>query len=571
MMDNEEAFGNLSEIYSEKEFEQICKNSMEIYNKIEYFSLNHTSVIPEVAVKNYEVKLFPEFINDNYPILKYLFLSENDQERYWVNQCYESLVKKNLLNEKYLDRLNTEADIIKTIGEKLNDCLFKYFNTFQHYINLFWDCGSIVGPGRGSAVCFLSNYLLGITQLDPLVWELPEWRFLNKERTELPDIDIDLSPSKRKKIFERIRQEKGELNLVQVCTFGTEGTRSALAAAGRGYRSAEYPNGLEVETVQYLSNLIPQERGFLWSIDDVVYGNEEKGRKPVQAFINEVSKYPGLLDIVKSIEGLVCRRGQHASGIILYNNNPFETGAIMRSPSGDLTTQFSLHDAEAMGDVKYDLLVTEVCDKLTTCVELMQQDNVVDKDKTLRQIYEEYLHPSVINLKDERLWSALGNGEILDVFQFSTGVGLETAKMVKPKNPMELTSSNALMRLMGEEGKERPLDRYCRLRNNMDLWYQEVRERGLTEEEIKILEPYYLPNFGVPASQEDLMMVCMDPKIAHFSLKESNAARKTVAKKRMDEVAELKEKFISQCPNRNFGMYVWETTMGPQMGYSLNC
>ena len=360
MMDNEEAFGNLQVAFSEEDFGQMCVNSMEIYDKIESYSLEHTSIIPEVEVKKYDRVVMIELEEYGYKTLSHLFISDNIQERYWVNQCWESLEEKGLINFKgspavieksweYVKRLEIEADVIKTIGEKLDDCLFKYFNTFQHFINLFWDCGSIVGPGRGSAVCFLSNYLLGITQLDPIVWELPYWRFLNKERVELPDIDIDLSPSKRKKIFEAIRKERGELNVIQVCTFGTEGTRSAIAAAGRGYRSEFYPNGLEVETTQYLSGLIPQERGFLWPIHDVVYGNPEKGRAPISAFVLEVKKYPGLLEIIESIEGLVNKRGQHASGVILYNTNPCDTGAIMRSPNGDLTTQFSLHEAEAMG------------------------------------------------------------------------------------------------------------------------------------------------------------------------------------------------------------------------------
>ena len=114
-------------------------------------------------------------------------LSDNIQERYWINQCLEGLINKGLFNEdEYIDRIETEADIIKVIGEKLGNCLFAYFNTFQHYIDLFWECGSLSGPGRGSSVCFLSNYLLGITQLDPIKWELMEWRFLNKERIELP-------------------------------------------------------------------------------------------------------------------------------------------------------------------------------------------------------------------------------------------------------------------------------------------------------------------------------------------------------------------------------------------------
>ena len=220
-------------------------------------------------------------------------------------------------------------------------------------------------------------------------------------------------------------------------------------------------------------------------------------------------------------------------------------------------------------DTKFDMLVTEICDKITTCIELLQKDDIVDKNKSLREIYNTYLHPAVLDTKDEKLWNALAKGEVLDVFQFSTGVGLATAKQIKPTNPTELTSANCLMRLMGEKGKERPIDRYCRIKENVNLWYDEVKRRNLSEEEIKILEPYYLPNFGVPASQEDLMLVCMDKNIAHFTLSEANAARKIVAKKIVKKVPELKEKFISQCPNRNFGEYVWDTVMMPQMSYSF--
>lgn len=570
MMDNEEAYGYISDIYSEEDFKEFCKNSMEIYNKIEGYDIFRNPIIPEVKVIPKECPVSLEWVEKyTYPVLYSLIISNNVQEKYWVSECLNALVNKNLWNGKYLERLEIEAKVIKTIGEKLGNCLFKYFNTFQHFIDLFWECGSLVGPGRGSAVCFLSNYLLGITQLDPIKWNLQYWRFLNEERIELPDIDIDLTPSKRKKVFEAIRKERGELNCVQVCTFGTEGTRSAIAAACRGYRSEEYPDGIEVETAQFLSSLIPMERGFLWSINDVVYGNEEKDRNPNETFIKEVSKYPGLLKIIQSIEGLICKRGQHASGVILYNSSPYDTNALMRSPNGDLTTQFDLHMSEQLGDVKYDFLVTEICDKITICIDMLQREGFFERDLGLRQIYDQYLHPAVLNLEDNRMWDALGNGTVMDVFQFSTGVGLATAKQIKPRDPVQLTSANALMRLMGEKGKERPIDRYCRLKNDMQLWYREVRSKGLSEEEIKILEPYYLPNFGTPCSQEDLMEVCLDKNIAHFTLAEANAARKIVSKKQVKKVPELREKFISQCPNRNFGEYVWETVMEPQMSYAF--
>lgn len=163
------------------------------------------------------------------------------------------------------------------------------------------------------------------------------------------DIDIDLAPSRRKFIFDAIRKERGELNVVQVCTYGTEGARAAIATACRGYRSEAFPNGIDVEESQYLSALIPQERGALWSIKDALFGNEEKERKPIQPLIDELAKYPGLLEIIESIEGLICKRGEHASGVMLYNSSPFETNAIMRSPNGDLITQYSLHESEALG------------------------------------------------------------------------------------------------------------------------------------------------------------------------------------------------------------------------------
>lgn len=567
LMDNEEAFENLSPHFTEEEFSEMCANTIDIMNKIGTYEIFHNPIIPEVELPNVYKQV--DHSIKQYPTLFKLRASDNIQERYWVGECLINLKKKNLDNEVYMQRLEIEAKVIDTIGQKLGNCLFAYFNTFQHYIDLFWECGSLSGPGRGSSVCFLSNYLLGITQLDPVEWELDYWRFLNEERVELPDIDTDLSPSKRKLIFKKIREERGEVNVLQVATFGTEGTRSAIQTACRGYRSEEYPNGIDVDIAQYLSGLIPQERGFLWSLDDVINGNEEKDRKPIKTFAQEVNKYPGLLDIMVSIEGLVNKRSQHASGVILYNNSPFETGALMRSPNGDLITQFSLHDAEALGDTKFDFLVTEVCDKITNGINLLKDGGYFEDCNTLRSIYEKYFHPAVIDLKDDRVWQSLARGDTMDVFQFNSDVGLQSAKAIRPRNPIEMTMANALMRLMGEKGQERPLERYVRLKNDMSLWYDEVKRRGLTPDQIKTLEKYYLPRYGVPATQEDLMKVCMDENIAHFTLAEANQARKVVAKKKMDQVADLKDKFISQCGDANFGEYVWETTMGPQMGYSF--
>ena len=547
--------------------QEVLNNTKLIQDKITNYSLERKQMIPKVDVKDYPRCSAWEW--DMYPTIRGLLASDNIQERYWINECILKLAEMGLDGEpEYAARLETEADVIKFIGDKLDDCLFAYFNTFKHYIDLFWECGSIVGPGRGSATGFLSNYLLGITQLDPIRWGLPYWRFLNKERAELPDIDIDLAPSKRPAIFEAIRRERGETGLVQVATFGTEGTKSAILTACRGYRSEDYPDGIDVDLAQYMSSLIPQERGFLWSINDVVYGNEEKDRHPVSAFIREVNNYPGLLDIIMSIEGMVNKRSSHASGVILYGDDPYETAAFMRTPSGDLITCYDLHMAEAGGDTKYDFLVTEISDKIIKCFDLLQTDGVLPQ-MGLRDMYNKYIHPEVIDTTDTNIWSHLAAGDVLDVFQFSTGVGLAIAKKLKPKDPMEMTAANAMMRLMSEKGKESQQDRYVRIQSQgLDVFDKEMRQHHLPEHMIELMHKHCDRYWGCCAIQEQMMQILME--VANFTLGEANAARKVVAKKQMSKIPELKKQVYDKVNNDTAADYIWEVAVAPQLGYAFS-
>lgn len=187
--------------------DEIFANSKKLQAKVQWYSLERKQIIPKVElpeytewdIYNYIKAVDWNFAAGKWPTLKYLCDEGNTQERYWLCECIKSLTEKGFhSNLEYWDRLETEADVIKYIGEQLDDCLFAYFNTFKHYIDLFWECGSTVGPGRGSATGFLSNYLLGITQLDPIRWGLPYWRFLNKERAELPSLLLILGSCKKR-------------------------------------------------------------------------------------------------------------------------------------------------------------------------------------------------------------------------------------------------------------------------------------------------------------------------------------------------------------------------------------
>lgn len=559
----------------EDTIDKIFQNNEYLRSNIERYSLEKPQRIPTVDIPNRN-EVFNKWALDGYPTLEKINNTGNNQEQYWLDCCLTKLYEiKHEKIEEYLERLETEADVISFIGNRLDTCLFAYFNTFKHYIDLFWDCGSIVGPGRGSATGFLSNYLLGITQLDPIKWHLPWWRFLNKERAELPDIDIDLAPSKRQIIFEAMRQERGELGLVQVVTFGTEGTKSAIQTACRGYRYMNedgielFPDGIDVDIAQYISSLIPSQRGFLWPIRDVVNGNEDLGRAPIKEFIREVNQYPGLLDIIINIEGIIKQRGIHASGVMLYDaENIYDTAAIMRAPSGDLVTCYDLHMAEAAGDTKYDFLVTEVSDKMIQCLELMHEDGIIE-DGTLRATYNKYLHPEHINTNDNVLWDALADGSVLDVFQFGTGVGLAMAKKLQPRNPIEMTAANAMIRLMSEPGVESQQDRYYRIKNEgIEVFDAEMKNEKLPLEVRNAMHEYCDEYYGCVPIQEQMMQILMDERIGKFTLGEANAARKVIAKKKMKDIPALKEKAYNALGD--IADYIWKIAVAPQLGYAFS-
>lgn len=185
LQSNDEIIEILAQSGFNKDFVlEMFDNSDKIYEKIENYSLLHNQTIPKVEVEDYEKKI-DECLSGKYPVLDSMLQSDNKVERYWVNKCLNRLNELGKNNDVYFSRLEEEADIKRTISEKLGTNMFAYPVTLQHYVNLFWECGSMVGAGRGSSCSGLNHYLLGITQLDPIEWDLPFWR-LELLRNSLP-------------------------------------------------------------------------------------------------------------------------------------------------------------------------------------------------------------------------------------------------------------------------------------------------------------------------------------------------------------------------------------------------
>ena len=170
---------------------------------------------------------------------------------------------------------------------------------------------------------------------------------------------------------------------------------------------------------------------------------------------------------------------------------------------------------------------------------------------------------------DQRIWDHLAAGDVLDVFQFSTGVGLAIAKKLKPQNPMEMTAANAMMRLMSEKDKESQQDRYARIqKNGLGVFHQEMVNAGLDDNMIKLMHKHCDQYWGCCAIQEQMMMLLMD--VAGFSLGEANNARKIVGKKQMSKIPELREQVYSRFDRVQSANYFWENAIAPQLGYAFS-
>lgn len=376
------------------------------------------------------------------------------------------------------------------------------------------------------------------------------------------DIDIDINANKRGHIFERLKKEFGEDNFLQVCTFGKAKSRSAVKTACRGLNIPD-------EDANYIAALIPSERGKDWSIEDCLFGNEEKNRKPVTQFINEVEKHEGLKETVLKIQGLIDKRGTHAGGVIILNQHYTKQNALMRSPDGSLVTQYNLDDTQDMGGIKMDLLSLDALVKIQETFNHLLKDGVIEKEETLRKTFYKYFHPDVLDLESKELFELAGTGTVQDLFQFSTAVGYGAITKATPHNLIEMTAINSVMRLMNRLG-EAPLETFAKFKKDINLWYQEMKSFGLNKEEMKIMEEHLLKLSGVADTQESVMLITMDERIAKFTMEEATFLRKTIAGSSKETIEKLKNllytKGEKQGARKEFLDYIWEVQIGAQLG-----
>lgn len=570
LMSNTEIYEYWRTFGTDKDFKIAILNTFKIKEKIEIYDLCKPELIPQRPLPEvFEVRhIFKDWYN-KYQYIEKVANSPYDQDRFFMTLLEDGFIKKKQkFNDINMGRINEEFKQLWLISERLHQRMLSYYSLTELMVNIMWDDdggNSLVGISRDSGTGMYMLYLVDVIQINPIEWELPNWRHIHSSRIELPDIDIDTETIKREQIFNAVSNYFNG-NVLNLATFKTEGTKSAVQTSARGL-------DIDNDISMAVSSLIPFERGKHWSLHDCIYGNEEKERLPVTEFINQIKEYPKWLETAMKIEGLICGRSIHASGVCVFNDGITSSNSIMKAPNGKNTTAYSMNDSTLTSSVKLDFLTVESLTKLHTCINLLIVAGKIEWQGSLRETYNKYIHPDVLEYNSPKMWEMVATGELLDLFQFSTPIGITTAKLLKPTSLPELAHANSLMRLMGD-GIITPTEKFLKFKNDISLWYKEMDSYGLVKGEIDELEKHLKIYYGVSATQEDIMEMTMNPKLVGFDLTQANKLRKAVAKKSekvMKEVKELYFKVGKEKGNSDSILhYIWDKHIVPQLGYSFS-
>jgi DNA polymerase-3 subunit alpha len=348
LMNNDEIYEYMGQYIGEDNIQKAYKSIEEIANKCEDYTLKKPLNIPKLAWKEY-----PMSVN------KINWISKIPQIEIFLNSSYEEdkLLARAIMYKLDNDKTYCTEETYKEIdaclkdtwisSEKNNTHWSRYYLNLQNIVDICWQSNTLVGAGRGSGVGFILLNMLDITQINPLREKTKcfRWRFLNPDRVSVMDVDCDIEGSKRGAVLSNFRKYYGEDRVAGVLTLGTEKSKSAILTAARGL-------GIDNDIAQYLSSMIVADRGQIRTLAQTYYGDEENDMPPNQLFRKEMDEnYPELWKVAQSIEGLICRTGVHAGGVIFVDEPFTESAALMRSPKGEIITQFELHTAEELGQL----------------------------------------------------------------------------------------------------------------------------------------------------------------------------------------------------------------------------
>jgi len=451
-------------------------------------------------------------------------------EAYLDNLCHQGLMIRYGKNYEQIDptikaRMDYELTVIKKMGWP------SYFLIVADFVNWAKSNNIVVGPGRGSAAGSLVSYLLNITNIDPLKYDLLFERFLNPDRISMPDIDMDFADARRDEVLRYVEEKYGKDHVAQIITFGTMAARAAIRDVGR---ALNYP----YEFCDKLAKMIPMFSKIKQAVEEVgelkeLYRNDESARR--------------IIDYARRLEGVARHASTHACGVVITKDPLTEYLPLQYASSSDrsVISQYSLHPVEDLGLLKMDFLGLKNLTIIESAIKIIKntRDLAIDIDK--------------IPQNDALTYKLFQAGETTGVFQFESSGMKRYLRELKPTEFEDIIAMVALYRpgpmewipdyINGKKALKKPRLLHAKL------------------------EPILKKTYGVAIYQEQVMRMARD--LAGFTMAEADVLRKAMGKKIVKLLAEQKEKFIDGCVKNGISSQQAENIFSfiePFAGYGFN-
>lgn len=435
--------------------------------------------------------------------------------RYDVPEGYTSWEYLNYLctkglNEKYPDddgtlreRLDYELGIINKMG------YVDYFLIVWDFINYAKSNDIMVGPGRGSAAGSIVSYCLGITDIDPIKYDLLFERFLNPERVSMPDIDVDFCYERRQEVIDYVVRKYGKDRVVQIVTFGTLAARNVIRDVGRVL-------DLPYAIVDEVAKMIPKDIGI--TIQKALDQSED-----FRKLYNSNEEVKNLINMAKRLEGLPRHTSMHAAGVVISQKSVDEYVPLSRASDGSVTTQYIMTTLEELGLLKMDFLGLRTLTVIQNAVKYAEKSTgrKIDINK--------------IDYNDKNVLDYIGTGKTDGIFQLESSGMKNFMKELKPQSLEDIIAGISLYR----PGPMDFIPKYLDGKNNPDNITYDCPQ----------LEKILKPTYGCIVYQEQVMQIVRE--LAGYTLGRSDLVRRAMSKKKQSVMEKEKKNFVYGNPEEN--------------------
>lgn len=487
--------------------DEAITSTLEIADKIETFKLAGKPRLPKVEMP-------PGFTDASY-LNKLVF--DGLKEKFGPE-----------LAPEYEERANTELAVIEQMDFP------SYFIIVADFIRFAREKGIPVGPGRGSAAGSLVAYSLGITNIDPIKYNLLFERFLNPERKSMPDIDTDFCIERREEIIKYTSEKYGEEFVAQIITFNRMTSKAVVKDVSR---VLEYPFG----EANKLAKMIPVLRGKPTPLKDMVAEHPE-----FKTAYDTNDETRQVVDLAKSLEGINKTFGMHAAGVVISDVPLEDLVPVQRNNDGTKIAQFYMEDLAYVGLVKMDFLGLR---------------NLTMIDKAVKSIAKTRgitIIPDEIPMDDEKVFQVISNGDLSGIFQLETSSGMrQVARDMKPSNMEDISALIALYR-------PGPLDS-----GMIDKFIDCKHGRAKITYQTPQLEPILKDTYGQIVYQEQVMQIAQ--MLGGYSLGQADLLRRAMGKKKPEEMEKHREIFYTGCAENGIAQSIAENLFDTMLQFAEYC